>query len=50
MNKPTPPVRVLEEWICPKCDSTHYEEREDPQIPTKGTKQCPCCGFKKSLS
>lgn len=42
-------VKVIEEYICPKCDETHHIQREYNDERTKGLVECPSCGFTKGV-
>jgi len=42
-------VKVIEEYICPKCDMIHHKERQQNDQRTQGFVQCPGCDFRKEI-
>jgi len=42
-------VKVIEEYVCPKCDETHHIQREHNDVRTNGLVECPNCGFTKGV-
>lgn len=41
-------VKVIEEYVCPKCDEIHQRERQQNNQRTRGAVECPSCGFTKN--
>ena len=41
-------VKVIEEYVCPKCDKIHHIKREQNDKRTNGLVVCPFCGFTKT--
>jgi predicted RNA-binding Zn-ribbon protein involved in translation (DUF1610 family) len=42
-------VKVIEEYVCPKCDEIHRIERQRNDERTRGSVECPSCGFTKTI-
>jgi len=41
-------VKVIEEYVCPKCDEVHTLERQHNDERTRSPVTCPSCGFTKN--
>lgn len=45
-DEPTPPIQIIEEYRCPKCDEVHHQWRKTDQMST--LVECPACGFTRT--